>query len=135
MRANTIAYLRAGSFASLGNLKQLDLSQNKLTILSNNAFIGLESLELVNMSSNQFLHAPSGTLHPLTSLRKLDLSNNLMAQLAPGKFILVIIIRILILILFVRKTSLTLKCKFIIWKKLIRYILPFAHRGVVVKSE
>lgn len=85
LRSNYLAYLRGGSFASLSQLKRLDLSQNKLTILSNNAFIGLESLELLNVSSNEFVHVPSGSFHPFASLKKLDLSNNLLTELAPGK--------------------------------------------------
>lgn len=86
LRSNYLAYLRGGSFASQVNLRRLDLSQNKLTIVSNNAFVGLESLEVLNCSSNQFVHAPTASLHSLTNLRQLDLSDNLLAQLAPGKF-------------------------------------------------
>lgn len=87
MRSNYLAYLRAGSLAALSNLRRLDLSRNKFTILSNNAFVGLDSLELLNCSSNQFAQVPSASLHPMQRLKRLDLSNNQFNQLAPGEFV------------------------------------------------
>lgn len=86
MKANYLTYLRAGSLASQTNLRRLDLSRNKFSILSNNAFVGLDSLEVLNLSSNSFVHVPSASFHPLmVSLKQLDLSDNQLTQLMPGK--------------------------------------------------
>lgn len=88
MRANYLTFLRAGALASQTQLKRLDLSRNKFTIMSNTALVGLESLEALNLSSNSFVHVPSGAFHPLVnSLKHLDMSANQLTQLMPGEYI------------------------------------------------
>lgn len=87
MKSNYLAFLRAGSFASLNQLRRLDLSKNKFTYLSNNAFVGLDSLRWLNLSSNQFVHVPKTSFHSLAvSLEELDMGRNLLTLLTPGEF-------------------------------------------------
>ncbi|XP_026133545.1 adhesion G protein-coupled receptor A3-like [Carassius auratus] len=54
----------------------LILSNNKISALKNNSFLGLRALERLDLSSNLISRISPGAFHGLTALRRLDLSNN-----------------------------------------------------------
>lgn len=54
----------------------LDLSDNKIRILSNSSFIYYTSLQILYLSDNRILYIEEGTFLPLTELKTLDLSSN-----------------------------------------------------------
>ena len=57
-------------------LRELDLSSNSLTELSENTLEGLYNLEILKLSSNRFKEVPSAALQKLHQLGNLDLSDN-----------------------------------------------------------
>ncbi|XP_016108080.1 G-protein coupled receptor 124-like [Sinocyclocheilus grahami] len=52
------------------------LSNNKISALKNNSFLGLRALERLDLGSNLISRIAPGAFHGLTALRRLDLSNN-----------------------------------------------------------
>ncbi len=70
-----ISALKAGDFAGLSGLTDLDLGSNRLTEsgLPDNVFSGLSSLTTLAMSLNYFTAVPTGAINGLSSLIHLDL--------------------------------------------------------------
>ncbi|XP_043111185.1 adhesion G protein-coupled receptor A2-like [Puntigrus tetrazona] len=54
----------------------LILSNNKISALKNNSFLGLTALERLDLSSNLISRIAPGAFHGLKALRRLDLSSN-----------------------------------------------------------
>ena len=65
-------------------LRELDLSNNKLSALSEATFDGLYNLETLDLSGNRFRQVPTVGLKPLKKLDILDLSNNPELQVIPN---------------------------------------------------
>lgn len=68
----------------LGNLKHLDLSNNKLTYLYDNQFAFMASIQTINISHNQLNAIKQFTFTDLSTLQTLDLSSN---QLQSDEFL------------------------------------------------
>lgn len=60
----------------LGNLKNLDISNNKLTHLLDNQFAAMASIESINVSHNELTSIQRLTFTDLKTLQTLDLSAN-----------------------------------------------------------
>ncbi|EFX64896.1 hypothetical protein DAPPUDRAFT_117745 [Daphnia pulex] len=80
-----LAAIGAGTFARHSNLERLDLSQNQLTILSQNMLTGLIRLRSLDLSSNK-LTLIDGALEMLITLEQLNLRGNALAVLGPDIF-------------------------------------------------
>ncbi|XP_046651664.1 leucine-rich repeat-containing G-protein coupled receptor 4-like [Daphnia pulicaria] len=80
-----LAAIGAGTFARHSNLERLDLSQNQLTILSQNMLTGLIRLRSLDLSSNK-LTLIDGALETLITLEQLNLRGNALAVLGPDIF-------------------------------------------------
>ncbi|XP_017951424.2 adhesion G protein-coupled receptor A1 [Xenopus tropicalis] len=63
------------------------LSHNKISLLKNRSFIGLNSLEKLDLRNNLISTIEPGAFYGLTELRRLDLSNNRIGCLAPEMFL------------------------------------------------
>ncbi|KAM4524155.1 uncharacterized protein PAE49_000595 [Odontesthes bonariensis] len=76
---NMIKVIPPGSFSQLTELKNLDLSQNKLVSLQGGEFRGLDLLDFLNLTCNNISHIHADALEGLTSLKTLLLTHNLLA--------------------------------------------------------
>lgn len=74
LRNVSLKLIEEDAFASLNNLRQLDLSANLLKFFYSRTFTGNVLLERLNLSSNLIKKLPSSQLR-LPKLRTLDLSN------------------------------------------------------------
>ncbi len=84
MQHNNISTVEHQSFVDLVSLLGLDLSFNKLEVLTTNTFSGLKNLEYLLLSNNecgQFLQ--NGTKQELPRLRYLDLRANALSSMVP----------------------------------------------------
>lgn len=72
------------SIRNLSNLVELKLNQNKLTRIP--LFVGLISLQRLDLASNQIDEISSDALMALPQLNHLDLSRNAIHTIAPGTF-------------------------------------------------
>lgn len=82
LRGNDLISLSAKVFAGAENLKTIDLSENKISIIQPETFMNLVSLRDLNLSSNQLHNNSFGRngvdwIDDISSLRTLDLSKNL----------------------------------------------------------
>ena len=84
-----------GPFTGLTNLRELDLSGNRLNALTSSTFrtiagpdawTGSTTLEKLNVSNNLLAEIGAGEFAGLTALTELDLSNNLLTELPVGVF-------------------------------------------------
>lgn len=74
----------AASIRSLNNLIDLRLNQNKLTRVP--LFVGLVSLQTLELANNEIREISSESLMALPQLTHLDLSRNLIHTIAPNTF-------------------------------------------------
>lgn len=87
--------ITANAFYGL-HLKSLDLSQNGLSSIDSEAFIGLEStLEYLSMRSSQLRDNMLPPLQHLSSLREVDLSSNAIANIPSQMFLQMPLIEVL----------------------------------------
>ncbi|XP_023658964.1 leucine-rich repeat transmembrane neuronal protein 4 isoform X1 [Paramormyrops kingsleyae] len=86
LRYNSLASLRAGQFASLGQLVWLYLDHNYISTVDGRAFQGVRRLKELILSSNKISHLLNDTFHAVPNLRNLDLSYNKLQALQPGQF-------------------------------------------------
>uniref|UniRef100_A0A1I7XQP0 LRRCT domain-containing protein n=1 Tax=Heterorhabditis bacteriophora TaxID=37862 RepID=A0A1I7XQP0_HETBA len=77
--------LDSGMFVAQKELEILDLSDNLLSDIDDNALFGMDNLSVLNLTSNQLNRLPGNTW-PLPRLRVLDLSNNLFVALETASF-------------------------------------------------
>ena len=76
------------AFQSLGTLRKLTLSENRIFSLSENAFEGIVYLQELDLSKNKIQSFTSlQVLNPLTGLKILDLGYNLLHSIPSGLFI------------------------------------------------
>ena len=86
LSGNFLTELKAGLFANLSSLSELNLSRNQLTGLKKRkqqqpVLWELPSLERLNLAHNQLTEVPDRSFRSLGSLRVLDLSNNQLQSL------------------------------------------------------
>ncbi|XP_042360088.1 vasorin b [Plectropomus leopardus] len=84
--ANDIEGLTVEDFDGLENLELLDLSQNKLTELSDGIFEPLTSLKNLDLSSNQITHISEECFKGMVLLERLYLYSNLIKTIHPAAF-------------------------------------------------
>lgn len=77
--ARIMTLLKEKKYAT--DLLELDLSENKLTELQPNTFLGLDNLTVLNLSKNQLFGLPKDIFNPLVKLENLNLSGNELEQL------------------------------------------------------
>ncbi|XP_043289092.1 leucine-rich repeat-containing protein 15-like [Venturia canescens] len=85
LKNNSLRYITSGDFAGLRNLKELDLSNNKIERLDTGIFQSM-SLDTLYLNNNSLTHIKSGDFAGLHSLIKLDLLSNKIEQLENGVF-------------------------------------------------
>lgn len=84
---NNIRSLKRGAFAGLRRVTQLLLESNpELEFLEPEAFLGLSSLQMLNISSSRILTLKKNTFDGLTSLRHLMLRGNMIVDIEDGAF-------------------------------------------------
>ena len=81
-----ITSLKAGDFADLPGLQDLDLQGNPLTTLPPGVFEGLSSLRELNLQNNELAHLPVDVFRGLPSLVVLHLGGNLLTDLPRSVF-------------------------------------------------
>lgn len=76
MSNNLVQRITASQYRSLGSLRELDLSFNQMIELSTSSFDGLQSLEILTMTNEPYLHTIRlNAFSGLVNLRKLNLSS------------------------------------------------------------
>lgn len=83
---NGIESLSQEDFLELENLEMLDLSQNKLTELPDHVFEPLSSLHNLDLSANQIVHISKDSFAGLEHLERLYLYSNLIESIHPAAF-------------------------------------------------
>lgn len=73
---NQITSIPSTALKDLSNLKELDISNNKLTHILDNQFSSLVSIESINASHNELNSVQRFTFTDLKTLQTLDLSTN-----------------------------------------------------------
>ena len=61
------------TFFKLSNLVELDLSQNRLTVVPKHSFQSIAKLTILDLSFNQIQTIPEFSFHPLKTLKILSL--------------------------------------------------------------
>ncbi|XP_068569543.1 adhesion G protein-coupled receptor A3 [Cebidichthys violaceus] len=83
---NKIQELRNGSFIGLSTLEKLDLRSNPISRIEPGAFLGLAALKRLDLSNNSIGCLNVDIFKGLTSLIRLNLSGNMFSSLAQGIF-------------------------------------------------
>ncbi|XP_059417704.1 vasorin b [Carassius carassius] len=83
---NGIESLSQEDFVELDSLEMLDLSQNKLTELPDRVFEPLSSLQNLDLSANQIVHISKYSFAGLEYLERLYLYSNLIESIHPAAF-------------------------------------------------
>jgi Leucine-rich repeat (LRR) protein len=81
LQNNRIRGLPSNVFASLTNLRRLDLAGNLLTFIPSDAFSGLTSLTYLSVANCEIMALPPTIFHPLTSLRSIEIDMNFLTEL------------------------------------------------------
>lgn len=76
MSNNLISIITENNFANIKELEQLDLSYNQISEVQFNAFTSLNLLHTLDLSNNQLVIVPANTFSPLPTLKTLKLSGN-----------------------------------------------------------
>lgn len=92
LSSNQISRLEAKNFASLVDLRQLDLSFNSIASVEVNAFDGLKELEKLNLEHNKITKVPFDTFDSLLNLKVLILSFNQIRELSEESFTVINVI-------------------------------------------
>ncbi|XP_053203671.1 toll-like receptor 6 [Panonychus citri] len=74
------------SHCSVNSTSQLDLSYNRLKVLTDRGFSTLTHLKVLRLNNNRISRAEESSLNGLSELALLDLSNNELVALPPGFF-------------------------------------------------
>ncbi|XP_071372063.1 adhesion G protein-coupled receptor A3 isoform X1 [Centroberyx affinis] len=83
---NKIQELKNGSFIGLSTLERLDLRSNMISRIEPGAFLGLPALKRLDLSNNRIGCLNVDIFKGLTSLVRLNLSGNMFSSLAQGTF-------------------------------------------------
>ncbi|XP_068167414.1 LOW QUALITY PROTEIN: adhesion G protein-coupled receptor A2 [Antennarius striatus] len=83
---NKIRVLRNGSFFGLNALEKLDLKHNLISTVMPGAFQGLSELRKLDLSNNRIGCLAAEMFQGLTNLTKLNLSGNIISTVDPGVF-------------------------------------------------
>ncbi|XP_061619135.1 adhesion G protein-coupled receptor A3 isoform X2 [Phyllopteryx taeniolatus] len=83
---NKIQELKNGSFVGLSTLEKLDLRNNLISRIEPGAFLGLPALKRLELSNNSIGCLNVDIFRGLTSLIRLNLTGNLFSSLAQGTF-------------------------------------------------
>ncbi|KAM3955803.1 LOW QUALITY PROTEIN: slit guidance ligand, partial [Aphomia sociella] len=86
LESNEITSITSDEIRHLTQLTRLDLSNNKIGVLSNNTFEGLNKLSTLIVSYNNLRCVQRDALKGLTQLRVLSLHGNNISMLADGVF-------------------------------------------------
>ncbi|KAM9798411.1 toll-like receptor 5b [Neosynchiropus ocellatus] len=87
LSGNRIFALQEAVFSHLRNTRIIDVSLNKINLIEDGAFDGLQGhLRMLNLSFNLLGEVYDSTFENLTDLRVLDLSYNNIGQLGPNSF-------------------------------------------------
>ena len=86
IEGNNISRIENGSFDGQSNLWYLNLRDNNILEVDEDAFIGLEALETLNLIGNHIQSLHPRTLHPLARLNLLDLERNNMTSISDELF-------------------------------------------------
>ncbi|XP_069363754.1 protein slit isoform X2 [Maniola hyperantus] len=86
LESNEITSISAEQLRHLSQLTRLDLSNNKISVLSNNTFEALTKLSTLIVSYNRLRCVQRDALKGLTQLRVLSLHGNNISMLADGVF-------------------------------------------------
>lgn len=82
---NRISVLQPRVFSSLRRLDYLNLAGNDINVVQDEAFYGLSSLKSIDLSGNRIVALPAGVFQEAAnSLKELKLQNNSITVLAPG---------------------------------------------------
>lgn len=71
---------------SMGQLKTLDIGENRITFVSNASFAGMSQLIGLRMTDNRLEELPSGFCNSMKKLRVLNLSQNKIKNVDPSSF-------------------------------------------------
>ncbi|XP_069474059.1 adhesion G protein-coupled receptor A2 [Ambystoma mexicanum] len=83
---NKITVLRDTSFLGLQALEKLDLKNNLISTLEDGVFLGLTELKKLDLSNNRIGCLAASIFHGLISLIRLNLSGNIFSSLLPDIF-------------------------------------------------
>ncbi|XP_078521542.1 adhesion G protein-coupled receptor A2 [Lissotriton helveticus] len=83
---NKITVLRNASFLGLQALEKLDLKNNLISTLEHGVFLGLAELKRLDLSNNRIGCLAAAIFRGLVSLSRLNLSGNIFSSLLPGTF-------------------------------------------------
>ncbi|GLG98177.1 Toll-like receptor 6 [Gryllus bimaculatus] len=81
---NDIMTVSDNALSSLRALQKLFLQDNALTQLADRAFVGLQGLQVLNASSNQLVALPPELFQSTRDIKEVYLQNNSISVLAPG---------------------------------------------------
>ncbi|KAF6211370.1 hypothetical protein GE061_011882 [Apolygus lucorum] len=81
---NEIAVIPDNAFTSLRSLLKIMLQENAISSMADRAFVGLVALQYLNASSNQLVALPPELFQSTRDLREIYLNNNSISVLAPG---------------------------------------------------
>ncbi|KAE8573117.1 Putative toll family protein 10 [Halyomorpha halys] len=81
---NDISLIPDNAFTSLRSLQKILLQENAIASMADRAFVGLVSLQYLNASSNQLVALPPELFQSTRDLREIYLNNNSISVLAPG---------------------------------------------------
>ena len=76
MSNNLISIIKEFNFFKIKSLEKLDLSYNQISEVEVNAFASLSLLHYLDLTGNHLVIVPANTFMPLTTLKTLKLSNN-----------------------------------------------------------
>ncbi|XP_028288635.1 toll-like receptor 22 [Parambassis ranga] len=85
LRDNKLNFIGSDLFGSCVNVIELDLTQNRIKNLHDDAFVSLHRLRILNLSHNKISTVPAATRN-LPVLSELDLSTNLITALGCDDF-------------------------------------------------
>jgi Leucine-rich repeat (LRR) protein len=74
------------AFAELTELRHLDLSYNRLTLISNDSFTGIVKLDFLSLSGNPLIELADGCFIGLTVSRLELVNNSLLSRISPSAF-------------------------------------------------
>ncbi|MYA71974.1 leucine-rich repeat protein, partial [Candidatus Poribacteria bacterium] len=86
LRAKGISALKAGDFAGLSSLREIELAENQLRTLPTDIFSGLSSLRVIYLNRNQLTSFPEKLFDGVTSLEHLYLNTNQITHLPEKLF-------------------------------------------------
>lgn len=87
IRGNRLIFLTTNQFLNLSNLHYLDLSENKLKILSNTIFSNHTELKILKLNNNKLTKITSDHFYKLPSLEELYLQRNSITDIESETFI------------------------------------------------